>query len=120
MAFHYILGNLLANNDRAVGALFLDPNGEAVDFACSTFTPYQMRVMGAYLGIYLRQLQRFLSGNDMGTPRLVHIEKKAAHIYAIPLPDGYCLALVQNQGGLVCRARESLVEAAEQLRRELF
>ena len=82
--------------------------------------PYEMRVLGAYLGIYLRQLERFLSGKDMGSPRLVHIEKEAAHIYAIPLPDGYCLALVQHQPGLVGHARQSLTEAAEQLRQELF
>ncbi len=120
MSFHYILGNLLANNERAAGALFLDGAGEAVDYACAAFTPYDMRVLGAYLGIYLRQLERFLSGNDMGSPRLVHIEKKAAHIYAIPLPDGYCVALVQHQPGLVGHARQSLVDAAEQLRSELF
>jgi hypothetical protein len=120
MAFHYILGNLLANNDRAAGALFLDGSGETVDYACAAFSPYEMRVLGAYLGIYLRQLERFLSGKDMGSPRLVHIEKEAAHIYAIPLPDGYCLALVQHQPGLVGHARQSLTEAAEQLRRELF
>lgn len=120
MAFHYILGNLLANNDRAVGVLFLDSTGETVDYACSAFTPYQIRVMGAYLGITLRQLDRFLSGNAMGSPWLVHIERQAAHIYAISLPDGYCLALVQHQPGLVAQARQSLVDAADQLRRELF
>jgi hypothetical protein len=120
MAFHYILGNLLANNDRAAGVLFLDGNGEAVDFACAAYTPHDLRVLGAYLGIYLRQLDRFLAGNAMGSPRLIHIERKAAHIYAIPLPDGYCLALVQHQPGLVAHARQSLLDAAEQLRRELF
>lgn len=54
MPFQYILANLLAHNDGAVGVLFLDDTGETVDFACSDYSPYQMRVVGAYVGIYLR------------------------------------------------------------------
>jgi hypothetical protein len=47
MVFQFILANLLANNDRAVGVLFLDGTGETVDLACSEFTPYDMRIVGA-------------------------------------------------------------------------
>jgi hypothetical protein len=121
MVFQYVLANLLANNDHALGALFLDGSGETVDLACGTdFTPYEMRVIGAYLGIYLRQLDRVLANNDLGEARMIHIEKKSLHIYVVPLPDGYHLALVQRHPALVARARESLNEAVEQLKRELF
>lgn len=121
MVFQYVLANLLAQNDHALGALFLDGSGETVDLACGTdFSPYEMRVIGAYLGIYLRQLERVLANNDLGEPRMIHIEKKAVHIYVVPLPDGYHLALVQRHPALVARARESLNEAVEQLKRELF
>jgi len=121
MVFQYVLANLLANNDHALGALFLDGSGETVDLACGTgFNPYEMRVIGAYLGIYLRQLERVLANNDLGEARMIHIEKKSLHIYVVPLPDGYHLALVQRHPALVARARESLNEAVEQLKRELF
>jgi hypothetical protein len=121
MVFQYVLANLLANNDHALGALFLDGSGETVDLACGTgFTPYEMRVIGAYLGIYLRQLERVLANNDLGEARMIHIEKKSLHIYVVPLPDGYHLALVQRHPALVARARETLTEAVEQLKRELF
>jgi hypothetical protein len=120
MAFQFILANLLANNDRAVGVLFLDGSGETVDLACSEYTPYQMRVVGAYLGIYLRRLEKVLAGNDLGGPRMIHIEKQAIHIYAVPLPDGYYLGLVQRHPALVAQARRTLEEAVEQLKTELF
>ena len=120
MAFQYVLANLLADNDQALGALFLDGTGEMVDLACSEFTPYQMRVVGAYLGIYLRQLEKLLAHNDLGEPRLVHIEKRDVHIYAMPLPDGYYLVLVQRRPALVARARHTMADAAQQLTRELF
>ncbi len=120
MMFQYVLANLLANNDHALGALFLDGTGETVDLACADFSPYEMRVIGAYLGIYLRQLERVLANNDLGEPRMIHIEKRALHIYVVPLPDGYHLALVQSHPALVGHARASLNEAVEQFKRELF
>jgi hypothetical protein len=118
--FDYVLANLLANNQRAVGALFLDDSGETVGMACADFTPYQMRVVGAYLGIYLRQLDHFLESSALGTPTLIHIEKANLHIHTLQLPDGYYLALVQHRPAMVARARATLIDAGQQLRRELF
>lgn len=116
----YVLANLLANNDQALGVLFLDDNGETVDLACAGYTPYQMRVVGAYFGIYLRQIEKVLTVADAGQTRLIHIEKKMVHIYAMPLPDGYYLVLVQRHPALVARARATMTEAAAQLTQELF
>ena len=118
--YQYVLANLLANNEDCLGVLFLDGTGETVDMACSGLGPYEMRVLGAYLGIYLRQLQRMLAANHLGAPLLVHIEKSAAHVYAVPLPDGYYLAMVQRQPALVARSRATLEEAVRQLERGLF
>lgn len=120
MPFHYVLGNLLARNEGAVGVLFLDDTGETIDLACSDFSPYQARVTGAYLGIYLRQLERFLATSELGEPRLVHVEKEGLHLYAKALPDGYYLVLVQRQPAVVARARQSLDDACAQLVRALF
>ena len=121
MVFQYVLANLLAHNDHALGALFLDGTGETVDLACGTdFSPYEMRVIGAYLGIYLRQLERLLASNDLGEARMIHIEKKALHIYVVPLPEGYHLARVQGHPAMVAHARETMNLAVEQLRQELF
>ncbi|HSS76982.1 MAG TPA: hypothetical protein VLV54_09575 [Thermoanaerobaculia bacterium] len=121
MVFQYVLANLLAHNDHALGALFLDGTGETVDLACGTdFSPYEMRVIGAYLGIYLRQLERLLASNDLGEARMIHIEKKALHIYVVPLHEGYHLALVQGHPAMVAHARETMALAVEQLRQELF
>jgi hypothetical protein len=118
--FHYVLANLLANNKDALGALFLDGTGETVDLACADFSPYEMRVIGAYLGIYLRHFEKLLAGNGLGDLRIVHIEKRGLHIYVVPLPDGYSLALLQRHPAMVAQARASLGDAVEQLKGELF
>ncbi|KAB2960118.1 MAG: hypothetical protein F9K18_11305 [Thermoanaerobaculia bacterium] len=120
MPYQYILANLLAQNEGAVGVLFLDDAGETIDVACSEFSPFQMRVVGAYVGIYLRQSQKFLEEVGQGAPRWMHIEKEALHVYARPLPDGYYVVLVQRSPALSGRAKRTLDEACEQLGRELF
>jgi len=118
--FQYVLANLLANNEDCLGVLFLDGSGETVEMACAGLSPYEMRVAGAYLGIHLRQLSKTLAGNRLGRPLLVHIEKSGTHVYAVPLPDGYYLAMVQRQPALVARSRATLEEAVRQLEREVF
>ncbi len=120
MAFHFILANLLANTEQAVGALFLDDRGETVDFACSEIAPYEMKVTGAYLRIYLRNMERVLAAGEMGEPRHLHIVKDSLHIHVMTLPEGYSLALVQRAPALVGQARKSLTAAVEQIRLEAF
>src|SRR5580693_707819 len=39
--YQYVLANLLANNDDALGVLFLDGSSETVDLACADFSPYE-------------------------------------------------------------------------------
>ena len=120
MAHEYILTDLLARNEGAVGTLFLDETGETVDLACSEFGPYQMKVLGAYIGIYLRQLHEFLALSGHGDPTWLHVEKEDLHLYAAPLPDGYYVVLVQRAPALTGRARRLLEQTRDQLGRELF
>ena len=105
MPFQYILGNLLADLDGAVGALFFDEAGETIDLASSELAPDELRVLGAYLGISLRQLRRALGDVGVGGPRLLHVERSGLHVHAITFPEGYTLAVVQRPPGLAARTR---------------
>jgi len=120
MPFEYLLADLLSRIDGAVGVLFLDDSGETVDFACAEASPYQMRVVGAYAGIYLRQMADFLRSSGQGEPLWLHVEKEDLHLYATPLPDGYYVVLVQRAPALTGRARRLLEAARDQLAQELF
>ena len=120
MPFQYVLANLLADNPDAEAALCLDDAGETVDFACAEQSPYEMRLLGAYLGIYLRLIGGMLSEARLGATRLFHIERANHHLHLTALPDGYFLVLVQRRPARVGRARRSIQAAAEQLRSEIF
>lgn len=120
MPFQYTLANLLAKNDGAIAAIFLDEIGECVDLACADYTPYDMKILGAYIGIYLRQAGDIVRGLNAGNLSLLHIEREGLHLYAALLPDDYSLVLVQRRPGLSAQARRSLDAAREELTRELF
>jgi hypothetical protein len=120
MPFQYILANLLADLDGAVGALFFDESGETVDLASSELAPDDLRVLGAYLGISLRQLRRALDDTGAGEPRMLHVERSGLHVHAIALPEGYTLAVVQRPPALSARVRRGLEAAAAQITREVF
>ena len=120
MSFQYTLANLLAHNDGAVAVLFLDETGEAVEVTCSEFSPYEMKVVGAYIGIYLRQLRQTFEQTSLGVPEFLHIENDGIHLYASALPDDYYLVLVQRRPAMVAQARATLKQARDEIAREIF
>lgn len=120
MPYEYILANLLAENQGAVGALFLDESGETVEVACVDHDPSEMKLLGAYVGIYLRQIARFLEPEDFGELEALHIESQNLHVFARPVAEGYFLVLAQRAPALTALAERSLARASSQLVRELF
>jgi hypothetical protein len=120
MPFQYTLANLLAHNDHAIAVLFIDETGETVDMACADYTPYDMKILGAYIGICVKQLRGMLQSSEFGGFEMLHIEKEAIHLYATSLPDGYFLVLVQRRPAMVAKARETLGRARAEIAREIF
>lgn len=120
MPFQTVLSKLLDDAEESIAVLFLDENGEAVDVACSEMNPNDMKIVGAYMSIYLRQVDRVLQTDRFGETGLLHIESPNLHIYARPLPEGYFLVLVQRSPALVGKAKLGLGIAAESLSQEIF
>ncbi len=120
MPFQYTLANLMAHNEGAIAVLFLDETGETVDLTCADIQPFQMKIAGAYVGIYLRQLADLLGRADLGATEMLHIEKEDLHLYATPLPEGYYLVLIQRRPAMVARARKSLLRARDEITRAIF
>lgn len=120
MPFQYVLANLMAEDPDTIGVLFLDDSGETIDLVCAELSPFEMKIAGAYLGIYLRQIGEILASSSLGSTRELHIERDRLHFHVTALPDGYFLALVQRSPAVVARARERLQRAASELTRVVF
>ena len=120
MPFQYLLANLLADAPEAVAVIFLDDSGETVEMACTEGDPFDLKVSGAYLGIYLKRIHSNLEETESGELQDFHIELDNLQYQVAPLPDGYSLILVQLRPARVAQGRKMLASAAEQMRREVF
>ena len=117
MPFRGILHELVHSTDGAVGAIFLDQEGETVELVSADgLAPDDLRVIGAYQGIFLSQLKRLCTAIDAGAPRRFKVEYEKMNVLSCDLKDGYYVSLLvkpQTNEGLawhrlsVCR--ESLL-----------
>lgn len=117
MLFRRILLDLLQATRGSLGAIFLDSEGESVEVI--TERPFDaddhdLRVIGAYQGIFLSQLNRLCDTLRAGKPERFKIEFQKMNVLSCDLKDGYYLVLVvdetANEGVAwreleLCRAR---------------
>ena len=120
MAFQSILRQLLQSIPGAMGALFLDREGEAVELWAER--PFDigadgLRAIGAYQGIFLGDIRRICGRLGIGTLHQLSIEFEHAKVLSCDLKEGYYLVLVVDQTtneGIAWRklraCRERLIE----------
>ena len=98
--FDAILRKLLQNTPGAIGAIFLDREGEAVQFWSERvfdIGPDGLRAIGAYQGIYLAELQRICERVEAGRPERFSIDFANVKIISWDLKDGYYIVLVLDR-----------------------
>ena len=119
MPFNYLLTNLLVDVPEAVGAIFLDDEGETVDFVTRHGEPFDLKVEGAYQGIFIRQLvSTFASATINGLESFIVEGSELATLTHL-LPDGYYVVLVARNPVARARARHHLGQTAKMIAREL-
>ena len=98
--FDSILRELLQSTPGALGAVFLDREGEAVQFWSERvfdIGPDSLRAIGAYQGIYLAELQRICTRIEAGRPERFTIEFADSKIISWDLKEGYYLVVVLDR-----------------------
>jgi len=97
VGFRDILADLLQATRGAIGAAFLDSEGESVEVASARpfdTDDHELRVIGAYAGIFLSHLRRVAEATDSGSSRRFKIDFAATTIFCSDLGDGYYLVVV--------------------------
>ena len=120
MPYQYILANLLADVDDVDGVLFVDDEGETVDVAGRPDGELDLKIQGAYLGIYVQRVVSLAEEQVLGRPRVLFIERPGLTLVARALSGGYCLGLIQRSSRSVGRLVHSLERAAADLEREVL
>jgi predicted regulator of Ras-like GTPase activity (Roadblock/LC7/MglB family) len=117
--FHYILTNLLVDIPGAQGAIFLDYEGEAVEFVSRQATPYELKLEGAYQGIFLRRLGRLTQLLGGGEIELLWISGQHMQVMGQVLKGGYYLLVIASPGTPLSVASHALRRTTEALNREI-
>jgi predicted regulator of Ras-like GTPase activity (Roadblock/LC7/MglB family) len=120
MPFNYLLTNLLVDVPQAVGAIFVDPEGEAVECVTCHNNPFDIKVEGAYHSIFMRQLEQLTTSIDAGSIDSFVIEGSRLVTLTQALPDGYYVVLVVDRSGSRAHALHRLRRAAEVIAKEIF
>lgn len=93
--FARILQNLIEATPGALGAVFVDGEGESVDYAGS-LDAFDIRVAGAQLQLEFRKAREGLVG-AFGELRQVTIRARSRSYVAHQLPEGYLLVMVMGR-----------------------
>jgi predicted regulator of Ras-like GTPase activity (Roadblock/LC7/MglB family) len=119
MPFNYLLTNLLVDVPNAVGAIFVDPEGEAVDWVTRHTDPFDLKVEGAYHSIFIRRLAELAVRIEAGQVSSYILEGSTLTTLTHALPDGYYVVLVVDRNGSRGHALHHLRLTAEVIAQEI-
>ena len=93
-----ILHELIATTTGALAALFLDYEGETVELVCEhDLNDHDLRILGAYQGIFLGQLRDLCSHADAGQPQRFKIQFRETSVLSFDVKDGYYVVLLVDE-----------------------
>jgi predicted regulator of Ras-like GTPase activity (Roadblock/LC7/MglB family) len=119
MIFQAILESLLQRGGAFRAAVLLDHEGETVVAAHRAGDDHDHRVVGAYQGIFLRDLSRAYSRCGLGPVDFFAMDRGPERIFTKSLIDGYYVVLLADRSVPVGLARHALESAAGELREQL-
>ncbi len=119
MPFHRILSDLLDRVDGALGAIFLDWEGETVELVGRGSSHYDLKLAGAYQGIFLDRLRSICGDSGLGEPRSFKLHMGSSTFLNCTLDDGYYLVLAVRTGTLEAMAWEQLRKTRDRLLQEM-
>jgi hypothetical protein len=119
MTFNSLLGNLLADVPQALGAVFVDPEGEAVDWAARAGDPYGLKIEGAYHSIFMRHLHSVSASSGCGSIASVVLAGSRLVTLTQALPDGYHVVLVVDREASQAQALNCLRSSARAFAEQL-
>jgi predicted regulator of Ras-like GTPase activity (Roadblock/LC7/MglB family) len=122
VAFREILLEVLQTSGGAIGAAFLDSEGESVEVVSARpfeTDDHELRVVGAYAGIFLSQLRRIAASTDGGTAQQFKIDFANRRIFCRDLKDGYYLVVIADPGAAEGMVWQGLKRCRQRLLAEM-
>jgi hypothetical protein len=93
--FRLILDELLVTTHGALAAIFLDYEGETVELVCDRdLSDHNLRILGAYQGIFLDRLRDLCANVSAGEPRRFKLQFETMTVLSYDVKDGYYVVLL--------------------------
>lgn len=119
MTFATLLRDLVLRTDGAIAAILLDGEGETVQVIGEDFLRDELKVIGAYHGIFVSEAEKISGPLSLGKLERIKIDWAGSTMLNQLLQDGYYIVLVLCSGSNEALAWNHLEHCSEQLRREL-
>jgi predicted regulator of Ras-like GTPase activity (Roadblock/LC7/MglB family) len=122
MAFQRILHELVSSTSGALGAIFLDQEGETVEVL--TDRPLEaddndLKVIGAYSGIFLTRLRNMCTDAGIGHLDRFKLDFESTTVLTCDLKDGYYVVLLVDASANEGVAWQRLVACRNRLLDEM-
>ena len=118
--FRLILDQLLMMTHGALAALFLDWEGETVELVCDRdLSDHELRILGAYQGIFLTQIDAIARPTALGRVDRLKIEWDESTILHLLVDDEYYVILVLRAGANEGIAWNRLAQTRDRIRQEM-
>lgn len=118
--FRLILDELLVTTRGALAALFLDWEGETVELVCDRdLDDHNLRILGAYQGIFLQRLRDLSAKVDAGNPERFKVEFAETCVLSYDVKDGYYIVLLVDPTANEGLAWQQLRKCRERLIAEM-
>jgi predicted regulator of Ras-like GTPase activity (Roadblock/LC7/MglB family) len=116
--FGEFLCELVGTVPGALGAVFLDWEGEAVD-QFSHIPLMDILLVGAHWGVVLRIVQDFLGKHQLGEPRVLILNGEKHDIIIRTITDEYCVVLAMRSGTHLARALSAVDRVTDKIWEEM-
>lgn len=116
--FAEYLSELVGTVPGALGAVFLDWEGEAVD-QFSHLPLMDILLVGAHWGVVLRMVQEVLEKHAWGEARMILLNGPDHDIVIRPITGEYCVVLAMRGGTHIATALEALDKVCDKIRTEM-
>lgn len=118
-AFTPILQRVVERVPGAIGAIFADWDGEAVDLVGKRAKD-EIQLIGAHYGIILNNVQAVLRLFHFGEAEEIVLQHERMDLLVTTVAEGYYIVLAVTAGGHLATALRETRECATGLRREMF
>jgi len=119
VAFDRLLRDLVNRTDGAIGAMFLDHEGEAVEIVGSETPREELHLVGAYQAVFLDRLRKICDGTATGRPERFEILLENTVFLNYVLDEEYYVVLVIDRNVPRGIAWEALRKCRERINDEI-